>query len=144
MSRIANGLLACWIQTCTHSSQRQNMLRRTSVPYFVVAFVVSVIVCAQVLVSQTRSAEITRRLLVDERAVQVVRSTYPPGAVEPPGPHAFDVVVVPLTSGNMEAVVGGNRIAWKVGEAFYIGRGVEHHLSNRGTTSVEFITVRIR
>src|SRR5262245_15342683 len=43
------------------------------------------------------NAGITRRVMVDERTVQVVRSTYAPKTVEPPGPHEFDVVIIPLS-----------------------------------------------
>jgi quercetin dioxygenase-like cupin family protein len=102
-------------------------------------------VCAQVVGSRTTSAPgITRRVMVDERTVQVVRSTYQPGAAEPPGPHPFDVVIVPLCPGKMEVTVAGKSIPWKSGEAFFIGRGVEHRLANNGSTAVDFISIRVR
>jgi mannose-6-phosphate isomerase-like protein (cupin superfamily) len=99
---------------------------------------------AQVVGSRTTSAPgITRRVMIDERTVQVVRSTYQPGAVEPAGPHSFDVVCVPLSEGRIEVTVAGKSIPWKPGEAFFIGRGVEHRLANHGRTAVDFISIRI-
>jgi hypothetical protein len=57
-------------------------------------------VCVQVVGSRTTSTPgITRRVMIDERTVQAVRSTYQPGTAEPPGPHMFDVVCVPLSPG---------------------------------------------
>jgi quercetin dioxygenase-like cupin family protein len=91
----------------------------------------------------TSDAGITRRLLIDEKTVQVVRSTYKSGVVEPPGPHSFDVVIVPLTAGKMRVEIAGRTVAWKVGDAFFIPRGIEHSLANRGETPVDFVSIRI-
>ena len=99
---------------------------------------------AQVVGSSTTSTrEINRRVMVDERTVQVVRSRYQPGAAEPPGYHSFDVVIIPLSPGTMEVTVAGKNIPWKSGEAFFIGRGVEHHIANKGKTAVDLISIRI-
>lgn len=101
-------------------------------------------VTAQVRESQTTSdSRVSRRLVIDEKTVQVVRSTWKPGAVEPPGPHSFDVVIVPLTAGNMRVEIAGKPVAWKVGDPFFVPRGVEHNLANRGDTAVDLISVRI-
>jgi len=102
------------------------------------------VVTAQVRDSRTTSESgITRRLVIDEKTVQVVRSTYKSGAIEPPGPHSFDVVCVPLTAGNMRVEIAGKTVAWKVGEPFFIPRGTEHGLANRGETAVDFVSIRI-
>jgi quercetin dioxygenase-like cupin family protein len=74
---------------------------------------------------------------IDERMVQVVRSTYKSGAIEPPGPHSFDVVIVPLTAGNMRVEIAGKTVGWKVGEPIFISRGTEHSVANRGETAVD-------
>lgn len=101
-------------------------------------------VMAQVRDSRTTSdSGISRRLVIDEKTVQVMRTTYRPGAVEPPGPHSFDVVIVPLVAGNMRVEIAGKPVAWKVGEPFFVPRGVEHNLSNRGKTAVDFVSIRI-
>jgi len=101
-------------------------------------------VAAQVRDFRTTSdAGISRRLVIDEKTVQVMRTMYRPGAVEPAGPHSFDVVIVPLTAGNMRVEIAGKPMAWKVGDPIFVPRGVEHNLSNRGKTAVDFISVRI-
>lgn len=108
------------------------------------AVVIAMAVTAQVRDSRTTSdSGISRRLVINEKTVQVVRSTYKPGALEPPGPHSFDVVVVPLTAGNMRVEVAGKTVAWKVGDPFFIPRGTEHSVTNRGETAVDLISIRI-
>lgn len=99
---------------------------------------------AQLRDSRTTSdSGISRRLVIDEKTVQVVRTTYKPGAVELPGPHSFDVVIVPLTAGNMRVEIAGKPVAWKVGDSFFVPRGVEHNLANRGDTAVDLVSIRI-
>lgn len=92
----------------------------------------------------TAEAGITRRVMIDQPTVQVMRTTYAPGAVEPPGPHAFDVVIVPLTAGHVSVNVAAKPVDWKIGEAIFIPRGVQHNLANTGKTPIEFVSVRIR
>lgn len=119
-------------------------MKRLAFAAALIVLLTTSILAAQVVGSRTTSAPgITRRVTVDERTVQVVRSTYQPGAVEPLGPHSFDVVIVPLSPGRMEVTVAGKSIPWKSGEAFFIGRGVEHRLANNGRTAVDFISIRV-
>ncbi len=109
-----------------------------------VALIAVVAVMAQVRDSRTTSdSGISRLLVIDEKTVQVVRSTYESGAVEPPGPHSFDVVIVPLTVGKMRVKIAGKTVPWKVGDPFFIPRGMEHSLANRGETAVDFVSIRI-
>ncbi len=110
-----------------------------------VALTAMAAVTAQVRNSRmvTSDSGISRRLVIDEKNVQVVRSTYKAGAVEPPGPHSFDVVIVPLTAGNMRVEIAGKAVAWKVGEPFFIPRAMKHNLANRGETAVDLISIRI-
>ena len=101
-------------------------------------------VSAQVQNSRTASEPgVNRRLVIDEKTVQVARSTYESGAHETPGSHSFDVVIVPLSAGNMQVEIGGKTVAWKVGEPFFIPRGIKHSLANEGKTAVDLISIRI-
>jgi quercetin dioxygenase-like cupin family protein len=101
-------------------------------------------VTAQVRDSRTTSESgISRRLVIAEKTVQVVRSTYKSGALEPPGPHSFDVVLVPLTAGDMRVEIAGKTVAWKVGEPIFIPRGTNHSLANLGETAVDLVSIRI-
>jgi len=119
-------------------------MKRLTIAISVLSLTIASALYAQVVGSRTTSAPgITRRVVVDERTVQVVRSTYQPGAAEPPGPHSFDVVIVPLSAGFMEVTVAGKRIPWKSGEAFFIRRGVEHRVANKGRRPIDFISIRI-
>ena len=108
------------------------------------ALVATGAVMAQVRGSRTTSASgISRRLMIDEKTVQVVRSTYESGAHEPPGPHSFDVIIIPLTEGSMRVEIEGKTVAWKVGEPIFIPRGIKHSLENEGKTAVDLIGIRI-
>jgi len=91
----------------------------------------------------TSDSGISRRLVIDQKSVQVVRSTYSSGALEPPGPHSFDVVIVPLTPGDMRVEIAGRTLAWRVGEPIFIPRSTEHSLANRGEKAVDLLSIRI-
>lgn len=109
-----------------------------------IALITMVTATAQVRNSSTTSdSGVVRRLVIDEKTVQAVRSTYRPGMVEPPGPHSFDVVIVPLSPGEMRVEIAGKPVAWKVGEPFFIPRGAEHNIANKGKTAVDVVSIRI-
>ena len=62
-------------------------MRIAFIPSVVMALLALTTLTGQVRDSRTTSEPgITRRLVIDQRTVQVVRSTYQPGAVEPNGP----------------------------------------------------------
>ena len=118
---------------------------KTTIPALLAILAVSSPVAAQVPDKATASTSgIKRQVLIDERSAQVARVTYFPGTIEPPGPHAFDVVIVPLSEGTMRfSIAGKDMPPWSVGSAFFVPRQTEHVLANVGSTSVEFITIRI-
>lgn len=119
-------------------------MRIGSIHCLVVAMLALPTLTAQVRDSRTTSEPgITRRLVIGQGTVQVVRSTYEPGAVEPRGPHPFDVVIVPLSQGNMDAKIAGKSVEWRAGEAIFIPRGIEHHIANVGKTPLDFVSIRI-
>ncbi len=99
---------------------------------------------AQVRDSRTASQSgITRRIMIDERNVQAVRSTYQPGPAKPRGPHAFDVMIVPLNEGKLDVTIGGKSVEWKIGEAIFIARAVEHAIANNEKKPAELVPLRI-
>ncbi len=99
---------------------------------------------AQVRDSRTESDKgVRRRLLINEKSVQVVRSTYLPGVAEPPGAHSFDVVLVPLGEGKMTLKMDGKVVPWLPGEAVFIPRGKDHVFVNEGKLPAEFLSFRI-
>lgn len=86
---------------------------------------------------------ITKRMVIDELKVQVVRLSYGPGATEPPGPHPYDVVLVPLNQVAMQLSIEGKTVKWSFGEPIYIQRGRQHAVSNAGRETAEFLSIRI-
>jgi mannose-6-phosphate isomerase-like protein (cupin superfamily) len=119
-------------------------MRMAFLPSEVMALLSLTTLTAQVRDSRTTSEPgITRRLVIDQRTVQVVRSTYQPGAVEPRGPHGFDVVIVPLSQGDMNVKIAGKTVEWKIGEPSFISRGIEHDIANVGKVPLDFVSIRI-
>jgi mannose-6-phosphate isomerase-like protein (cupin superfamily) len=119
-------------------------MRIGSIPCLAMALLAFSPLPAQVRDSRTTTEPgITRRLMIDQRTVQVVRSTYEPGAAEPRGPHRFDVVIVPLSQGNMKVKIAGKSVEWTIGEAIFIPRGIEHDIANVGKTPLDFVSIRI-
>lgn len=88
-------------------------------------------------------AGITKSMLIDKPNVQVVHVTCRPGAIEPPGPHPYDVVLVPLNQAPMAVSIEGKSIKWSSGEPIYIPRGVQHNVSNKGHETAELLSIRI-
>ncbi len=89
-------------------------------------------------------AGITKRMVIDEPKVQVVRVTVAPGASEPAGSlHPYDVVLVPLNQALMEVSIAGKPVPWRSGEPIYIQRGVPHEISNKGHEAAESLSIRI-
>jgi mannose-6-phosphate isomerase-like protein (cupin superfamily) len=101
-------------------------------------------ICLPVLVQTppTQSTDtIARSVIVDRGGFQAVRVEYAPGAIEPPGPHAYDVVIVPIDSG-MSLELEGKPASWQPGLAILIPRGAPHRIRNASKSRVAFISVR--
>lgn len=89
----------------------------------------------------TSSETIARTVLADRDGFQAVRVTYAPGAVEPPGPHGYDVVIVPIDPG-LSVDLEGKPIAWRPGVTILIPRGAPHRVWNASASPVTFVSVR--
>jgi quercetin dioxygenase-like cupin family protein len=87
------------------------------------------------------TASITRTVIVDRGGLQAVRVRYAPGAVEPPGPHVYDVVIVPL-DGAMSVELEGKPVAWRPGVPILIPRGAPHRVANPSRAAATFVSVR--
>ena len=120
-------------------------MQRTTLIVLLVA-VAAVFAMAARSVDSHTSADtgITKRMLIDKPNVQVLHQTYLPGAIEPPGPHPYDVVLVPLNQAAMSVSIEGKPADWRFGEPIYIRRGLQHEVSNKGHEAAEFLSVRIR
>ncbi len=119
-------------------------MHRNSIVFLVLSLLAISAVIAQVRDLHTASEPgFTRRLVIDQPTVQVVRSTYAPGASEPPGPHSFDVVLVPVNQAKMDLKIEGKAVEWKFAEPIFIGRGVQHNLANKGKEPAEAVSIRM-
>jgi quercetin dioxygenase-like cupin family protein len=82
-------------------------------------------------------------MVIDEPKVQVVHVTCATGCIEPPGPHPYDVVLVPLNQASMSVSIDGKPVKWRFGEPIFIHRGVQHEISNKGHEAAELLSIRI-
>ena len=88
---------------------------------------------------------VTRTVLKEDAKSSVVRVRFEPGAKEVPHTHAYDVVLVPCTPGQVDFAVGEKMVAsWKIGEVQFIPRDTVHHLANTGREPLELIAVGIK
>ena len=89
---------------------------------------------------------ITRKPLLDNPQAAATHVTFSPGAREPVHMHPFDLVVVPLTAGRMELLLGPSSAVqdYAAGEAIFLPRDVPHSLSSRHAEPFEAITVAVK
>jgi len=92
---------------------------------------------------RTDSTETIKRSVVGETGtMQAVRVTYLRGAVEPPGPHGYDAVLVPIDPG-LSVELEGQRVEWTPGVPILLPRGAPHRVRNAASDAVTFISVRV-
>lgn len=91
------------------------MQRTTIIVLSVAAVGVFVMAARSIDLQASSDAGITKSMLIDKPNVQVVHVTCRPGAIEPPGPHPYDVVLVPLNQAPMAVSIEGKSIKWSFG-----------------------------
>ena len=89
---------------------------------------------------------ITRVPLLDNAEARATRVTFAPGAREPVHSHPFDMVVVQVTPGRMEVLVGGRTEArdYAAGEVVWLPRNVPHAVSNGGGVAFTVVSVGVK
>ena len=89
---------------------------------------------------------ITRKPLLDNRQAAATHVTFSPGAREPVHMHPFDLVVVSLTAGRMELLLGpASQVQdYTAGDAIFLPRNVPHSLSSRHPEPFEAISVAVK
>jgi quercetin dioxygenase-like cupin family protein len=119
-------------------------MQRTTLVLLVAGSAIFATAAPSVDLHTSAGAGITKRMVIDEPRVQVVRVTIAPGAIEPPGSrHPYDVVLVPLNQALMEVSIEGKPVPWRSGEPIYIQRGSPHEMSNKGQEAAECLSIRI-
>ena len=88
---------------------------------------------------------ITRTTIRDDAKSTVTRVHFAAGAFEPPHTHATDVILVPVTAGTLELVIGARTVAdVKPGDVQFVPRDVTHHLKNTGRQPFELIAIAVK
>jgi quercetin dioxygenase-like cupin family protein len=88
---------------------------------------------------------ITRTTLKDDAKATVTRVRLNPNAAEPPHTHPVDVILVPVTAGTVELVIGGRKVtSVQPGEVQFVGRDVTHSLRNAGKEAFELIAIALK
>jgi quercetin dioxygenase-like cupin family protein len=91
------------------------------------------------------TAGITRTTLKDDAKVAVTRVRLEPNAAEPPHTHPTDVVLVPVTTGAIELVIGDRTVtSVQPGDVQFVNREVVHSLKNNGKQPFELIAIAVK
>lgn len=91
-------------------------------------------------------AGITRTPVLDNADARVTRVEFSPAAREPVHSHPFDLVVVALTSGQLEVRVG-DRVDtrdYAAGEPMFLPRDVPHAVANVGRAAITVFSIGIK
>lgn len=99
-----------------------------------------------VLPSNTPFAGMTVRRVLDNDAVRASHLTLEAGMRELPHTHPTDLLVVSITGGEVETVLGGKmeRRSMKPGDVMWFPRTVEHRAANVGAASMESVGIHIK
>lgn len=88
---------------------------------------------------------ITRTVLSDDAVRTVTRVRFAPGAGEVPHTHPFELLVVPLTTGSVDWVLGDSRVGTLAGgDVQFVPAGVTHQLRNPGTEPYEVVAIAVK
>ena len=83
---------------------------------------------------------------IDNERARVTEWRFAPGAATGWHRHAFDYVIVPLTTGTLLLVEAGEerRAELQAGRSYFRGLGVEHDVVNANDFEFRFVEVELR
>lgn len=83
--------------------------------------------------------------LIDNGQLRVTRFVFPPGHTTGFHTHAFDYLVIPLTTGQLDVTLTDTPgpVTLTAGEPYFRRAGISHCLTNRTDQEVSFIEVEI-
>jgi quercetin dioxygenase-like cupin family protein len=86
------------------------------------------------------------QVLVDNERTRTVRWTLPPGSAIGRHVHPLPYVVVPLVAGTLTFSddTGDREVTLAPGSATYRPAGIDHDVSNRSSTTVDFIELEVK
>ncbi|MBM3820321.1 MAG: cupin domain-containing protein [Acidimicrobiia bacterium] len=84
--------------------------------------------------------------LFENASVAVARLTLLPGTREMPHTHGYSMLIVPVTSGDIEMLTGTatTKTTRQIGDVDVVERGVVHAGANVGTTTLDAIIVAVK
>lgn len=85
-------------------------------------------------------------ILIENDKVRVGRWTFPPGAETGHHRHAMAYVVVPMTTGTLivRDDQGQRENNLVLGSPYYGEIGVEHNVTNEGTSPISFVEIELK
>ncbi len=88
----------------------------------------------------------TQTVQIDNEAVRVSESHFPPGASTGWHRHEHDYVVVPLTTAPLRVVTAAGESINQIvtGQAYFRAAGVEHEVINDNDFDVRFIETEVK
>lgn len=83
---------------------------------------------------------------VDNDVVRVTEWSFAPGATTGRHRHEYDYVVVPMATGRLRILVGGDESIAELatGQAYYRTAGVEHEVFNANDGDFTFVEVELK
>jgi quercetin dioxygenase-like cupin family protein len=89
---------------------------------------------------------ITRTPMLDNAEARVTRVAFSPGAREPVHAHPFDLVLVQLSPGRMEVLLGGKKDVkdYAAGDVVFLPRDVPHAVANVDRAGFELVSVGVK
>jgi len=86
---------------------------------------------------------IQQSVIAETRTLQALRVKYAPGAADPPGPHVYDVIIVPIEDGLAVEVEGRRVSSTTPGAPVLISRGAPHRIWNPSSHPVAFVSAHV-
>jgi quercetin dioxygenase-like cupin family protein len=95
---------------------------------------------------ETSKSSAVATVQVDNDSVKVTEWRFAPGAETGWHRHEYDYVVVPITDGRLllDTANGQVEAELKTGQSYARPVGVEHNVTNAGTSELAFIEVEIK
>jgi len=88
---------------------------------------------------------VTRTTLKDDAKSTTIRVHFIAGAAEPPHTHPYDIIIVPVISGNVTVTIGDKKLtAVKSGDVQFVPRDVVHSVANTSGKEFELVSVAIK
>jgi quercetin dioxygenase-like cupin family protein len=88
----------------------------------------------------------TSTVQIDNDVVRVTGWHFPPGTSTGFHRHAYNYVVVPMTTGRLRIIAATGEMAGELvaGQAYFRQAGVEHEVVNESSSEVAFVEIELK